>query len=454
MPTGRHVSGLNLSKSFSESLDKAVEIFRSTPGFIRIVSHYDPDGMTAAALLTRAMMREGRQFHVSLTSKLDPDFFDSLADEKPDILIMADMGAGNIGAFAAFGCPVIVLDHHFSEDEGADNVTHVNPHLFGLNGAKEACGATLSLAFATTLESDNWDLASLAVAGAVGDRQNLGGFRGLNEDICQVAKDKNILKPEMLLDLRGQTIYESLMHYPEPYFAGLTGNKRAIKKFLKAFGLDEESKLKDLETAALKRITSELAIRLLKQGAAPEAIDQLVSNRFWLYGQGMYADELVAILNACSRQGKLGVGLSAALGSASDIEAAMDIRDRHKAWILETMQKVEKNGPKTLKHIQYFHVGESTYTGVIGGLAALYIFDRTKPTFGLYTGEEQTHISARAPKALVARGLDLGAACSEISSQVGGTGGGHNIASGAKVPSKNEKAFLKLMDRAVGKQLS
>ncbi|MCK5398358.1 MAG: hypothetical protein KAJ33_08925, partial [Thermoplasmata archaeon] len=37
---------------------------------------------------------------------------------------------------------------------------------------------------------------------------------------------------------------------------------------------------------------------------------------------------------------------------------------------------------------------------------------------------------------------------------VDGTGGGHDIASGATVPSKSKKKFLKELDKIVGEQLA
>ena len=51
------------------------------------------------------------------------------------------------------------------------------------------------------------------------------------------------------------------------------------------------------------------------------------------------------------------------------------------------------------------------------------------------------------------KGLDLALALREAAGEVGGSGGGHPVASGASIPLGKEDAFLELVDYIVGKQL-
>jgi RecJ-like exonuclease len=107
-----------------------------------------------------------------------------------------------------------------------------------------------------------------------------------------------------------------------------------------------------------------------------------------------------------------------------------------------------------MKNIQYFKTGEVNYAGVLAGLGTLYFFDNSKPTFGFAEKDGELHLSARAPRALVKAGLNLGTACREAAEKVGGAGGGHDIAAGATFPADAEAKFLKEMDRIVGEQLA
>ena len=63
-------------------------------------------------------------------------------------------------------------------------------------------------------------------------------------------------------------------------------------------------------------------------------------------------------------------------------------------------------------------------------------------------------VSSRANRGLVRRGLHLGNAMNECSSAVGGEGGGHDIAAGARIPKERRDEFLALVDKMFKKQLS
>src|SRR3990172_5059161 len=89
---------------------------------VRILCHYDPDGTTSAAILARACLRRGLEF------------------------------------------PAVVLDHH-QVLRDSDKVLHLNPLLWGVDGAHGACGASVSFLYALVLDEANWDLAGVALAG-------------------------------------------------------------------------------------------------------------------------------------------------------------------------------------------------------------------------------------------------------------------------------------------------
>ena len=65
----------------------------------------------------------------------------------------------------------------------AGDIIQINANLCGIDGNYEACGATLCYSFAKTLDEKNIDLSPLAIAGAIGDKQYIGGIRGHNKAI-------------------------------------------------------------------------------------------------------------------------------------------------------------------------------------------------------------------------------------------------------------------------------
>jgi len=440
--------------SLARRLEEASEVLKNHQGIVRIISHYDPDGITAAAIGCKMVHRLGLKFHTTLAKKLDNERVQEIRESTPEnqLIIFSDMGSAKISQLDEFPHKVIVVDHHQPEKEGK-NIIHLNPHLFNIDGAREASGSSFYLALAITVDEQNWDLAGLALAGACGDRQSLGGYSGYNEDLAQAAAGRELLKMEVVPNLKGQTIYDSLVEWPEPYFKGITGRKREASRFLRWLGLNKDSLLSDLDDDKRKFLTSICALRLLRQGATPDAVGDLVIARYWLYDWGLYADELSSLINSCARQGEHGLGLALAMGDAEAREKAMEHSRKHREYIITNLRELEAKPPEPMKNIQYFMAEETAYAGVLAGLGTLYFFDTGKATFGMSDKDGRLNVSARAPRGMVKAGINLGIACRDAGNAVEGTGGGHDIASGATVPSKAKKKFLKELDRIVGEQI-
>ncbi|MDO9537218.1 MAG: DHH family phosphoesterase [Thermoplasmata archaeon] len=446
---------MTFSASHSRRLEEASSVLKSHKGQVRIISHYDPDGISSAAIACQMVKRLGLGFQATLSKNLDDAKLEEIRANTPEnhLIIFSDMGSSIISQLEEFPHKIIVVDHHQPEKEG-EKIIHLNPHLFGIDGARETSASSFMMSLAITVDEANWNLVGLGLAGAVGDRQDLGGFKGYNEDLVQTAVSRELLKLEITPNLKGQTIYDSFIENPEPYFAGITGRKRETSRFLKWLGLGKETKLADLDAEKKKFLTSICVLRLLRQGATPEAVGELITTRFWLYDWGLYADELSALFNSCSRQGEHSLGLAMALGDVAAREKAIEHSRLHKEFIIQNLRELEAAPPKPMKNIQYFKTSETNYAGVLAGLGTLYFFDNSKATFGMAEKEGEIHVSARAPRTLVKAGLNLGMACKLATEKIGGMGGGHDIAAGATFPIDGEKKFLKDLDRIVGEQLS
>src|SRR3989442_1599505 len=248
---------------------------------VRIFCHYDPDGTTSATILARALMRRGKRIHATMAHALDRTSAARLRDESNELLIVSDMGSGQLDLLEGLPYPVIVLDHH-KPMRDSETVAHVNPHFFGVDGAREMCGATTTWLFALVLDERNWDLAGVAMAGAIGDKQAVGGFVGVNAALFGEAEDRKVVVPERRLALRDLPLGKALAVSIEPYFRGLSGRPEASADFLHAIGLDPAASLRDLDAGNRRKLTSILAARLVDQHAASEALEILVPNRYWI----------------------------------------------------------------------------------------------------------------------------------------------------------------------------
>ena len=420
---------------------------------VRILCHYDPDGTTSASILARALMRRGKRIHATMAHALDRSTATRLQDESNELLIVSDMGSAQLDLLEGLSCPVVVLDHH-KPIRDSEKVTHVNPHFYGVDGAREMCGATTTWVLALVLDERNWDLAGPALAGAIGDKQAIGGFTGVNAALVGEAIERKVVVPERRLALRDLPLGKAIALSFDPYFRGLSGRPEAVAEFLRGVGLDPEAGLRQLDATTRRKLASVLALRLVEQGAAPEALDVLVQDRYWIEPDQIYAQDLEAYVNSCDRLGQEGLGLAVCLGDREALTKAERLLEEFTSRVLAYLVALESEGLYPKKHVQLFYCDDASLAGTVAGTGMQFFFDQSRPVLALSVLDGVTKVSARGTRALVAAGLDLAVALRETAAEVGGNGGGHDIASGATVPKGKEEKFLAGVDEIVGRQLA
>jgi len=248
----------------------------------------------------------------------------------------------------------------------------------------------------------------------------------------------------------GKAVAQSI----DPYFRGLSGRPEAAAEFLRAAGIDPETPIRQLDAAGRRKLSSILAVRLLEQGPAPEALESLVEDRYWIEPDQMYAQDLEAYVNSCDRLDHEGLGLALCLGDREALAKAEKLLEEYTSRVLGYLVGLESKGLFPKKHIQFFYCDDASLAGSVAGTGMQFFFDQSKPVLGLSVLDGVTKASARATRTLVAAGVDLAVALREAGSEVGGNGGGHNIASGATVPKGKEEKFLALVDEIVARQLA
>ncbi len=420
---------------------------------VRILCHHDGDGATSAAILVRALRRQGASVHVSLTSVLDGPTAARVREDSTGPLVVADMGSGQLDAVEGLGRPAVVLDHH-KPMRDSDRIVHLNPHLAGIDGAHGACGATVAWVFAIAADERNWDAAGIAMAGAIADRQHLPEYDGMNAPLFDEAVRRGLLRRERGPALPDGPLGDALSGSYLPYFAGLAGRPDEAAKVLRDLGVDPASPWRDLPPPKRQALASYLATHLMKQGAIPEAVEGLVEDKYWIEDLGRYAGDLSDAVNACCRMGAEGLAVALASGDAEAAARAEEHRRAYRRQVLAHLTRLEREGPFQGKHLAFFYCDEPALAGNVAGIVVQYLWNGARPVLALSVTDATTKASARGTKALVARGLDLAAALREASKAVGGTGGGHDVASGATIPKGKEEKFVATVDELVGLQLA
>jgi len=186
-------------EEFKEDIKKAAEEFKAIPKdeIIRVISHIDADGISAASLVVKLLNNENRKYSLSIIQQIKPEVLDSLARESYNYFIFSDLGSGALSMIEEkfSGKKVFILDHHEPEKtEIKDNIIFVNPHKFGIDGGIEVSGAGMAYLFASAVDKKMEDFAHVALIGAMGDMQEKNGFERINKEILDKALEKGKIK--------------------------------------------------------------------------------------------------------------------------------------------------------------------------------------------------------------------------------------------------------------------
>jgi len=440
-----------LPDEFSESLKQALKIVNSAP-MIRVISHHDADGIAAAGVITGALRRAGKQFHLSIVKGLDAEDVERLAKEGNDAVLMLDMGSGQIESIEKIDAKIAALDHH-KPIRKSKKVVQANPHFYDIDGMTEACASSLSLLAAVMMDPCNWELSPIAIAGIIGDRQHMGGMKGVNQQILDYAIEKKLVQVQKGLNLKGASVADAICDSVDPYFVGLSGRRENVLAFLESVKVNPDTPLGALDEVYRRKLTSMLSLRLMGQGCRPETVEELVTDIHWIPSMSLSAADLADLLNACGRMDHEGLGIALCVGDKDALGHAGELRREYTRKIMDQLLVIESDGGSAMEHIQYFHAPDPALAGAQCGLAMQYILDQSKPTLALSKSRGKIKVSSRGTKYLVSKGLDLSSALKKSAEKLGGIGGGHAVAAGATVPIDKEEEFLKSVDDIVGLQL-
>ena len=436
--------------------EKAADIILSLPktSRIRIISHYDADGITSASIISKSLYREGYDFHTTLMRNPFIQGLERIKKEENNLIIFLDMGSGQIDMIKKFNCKTIIIDHHQTiKSEKEKNILQINANQCGINGNYEACGASLSYSVAKSINSKNKDLVPLAIVGVTGDKQFIGGIRGYNKIILDEAIKKGYLKKITGMKLYGQSLFDALYYSTDPYFSNLSGNKEKIHGLLEKLNLDEKVKINEISKEKNKQLYSFLFLHLLKKNCEKNILDTIIRKRYWSDMLQCELERFADLLDSCGKGGNRGLGLPICWGDRKSFNEAVDLEKKYKQKILDELIKLDRQGFQEMKGYKYFYSTDSSLGGVIGGIAINFILGRNKPLISLVKKENEIHISCRGNQFLVKKGLNLGLAMKKAASKLGGNGGGHRIAAGATINSDQEKEFLDTVNNILTKQM-
>jgi single-stranded-DNA-specific exonuclease len=462
----------------AKALMRAGDAIKSFPGSIRMISHYDADGIASASIMVKALSREGMSFRLSIVNQLSEEFLEGLAEERNGMVIFTDLGSGYLGHIQKHltggNATIIVLDHH--QIEGSitnDSLIHVNPLDFGIEDNVSGSGVAYLLARA--MDPGNRDLSELGIVGAIGDSQagsieENWGLMGLNKEILKDAESEKKIMVSRGLRLWGRytrPVHKTLQYSVDPYIPGISGSESASVQFLQELGIE----LKDNGRWRTLADLTEEENRKLAAGIIAERIRGNHDNPDWIFGD-VYelldkpgdmkdASEFATILNACGKMDMAYMGVALCLNDA-DSPDAIRILETYRRQIGKAMSWIYSNpdAVKSTGNAVYVHGGSSISEHIISNVVSILsrscpdmggtdVDLRDKPVFAFADTEDgNIKVSARASDSLVEDGkLDLKEIMVEVTRELGGEGGGHKGAAGARISGDQKDSFISLVEK-------
>ncbi|MBC7081535.1 MAG: DHH family phosphoesterase [Thermoplasmatales archaeon] len=407
---------------------------------VRIIGHVDADGISSASIVAISLARLGYKFHISI-KRTSPNLIDEISKGENALTIFVDIGTSYLKEMNKIKGDVIVLDHHLIEnDETRDieDIIYINPRKYGIDASKEGSASCIAYEFAKAIDKNNIDLSQLAVVGMIGDKQK---FTGLNKKIVEEGIGNGFISEKEQYLLRGGCIKEMIDNSIDPYFVFNSTH------FLNSISIKPESKLNDLNEEERKRFFSALTLKMIEQN-----VEEIEWKRIQYYGKE-YGNlhDMASKLDACARLNEAGVGIALCFRDKNAQDKAKMIQEKYRDEIRKELKEIEKKEVNEMKNFLYIYVNHAPLAGVIAGLSLKYIpkFKKGKPVVAIAVNDDAS-ISARGNDRMVENGINLGKAFKIAAEKVGGIGGGHQIAAGAKIKKERLKEFLEELDKELG----
>ena len=436
------------SNLLSRFKSAAAEVERASE--VRVISHNDADGISSAAIVCATLLRKNKRFQCTMLKGFEEAMVRNTA-QGCDLLIISDMGSSSLDVLDSLPIKVIVLDHHKPERDSS-KVIHVNPHLFGIDGATSACAASVAMMLSVTVSDKNWDLLPIAFGGIVGDRQTIRGLLGLNKYLGHLGQEKGILEVRKGSLIPNGPLKESLLNSTDPFISGVSGDPDGVSRLLTEAGILDSMSLESLDGAQEMKLSSLVTLRLLTQGATLDNLEEASSENYYFSERKLYGHELSGLMNACGRSDLTGMGAALAIGDNKSLEKAEKLRQDYRKTVLDAVLAVQFKGLKQMDNLQYFFSPVPDVSSDLCSIVMQWIGDRDKPTIAFSQKNSDVKMSSRANKKMIDDGVDLSYALRTAAGSVGGVGGGHNVASGGKIPAGKEDEFIAAVDRIIGEQ--
>ncbi|MBS3093450.1 DHH family phosphoesterase [Candidatus Pacearchaeota archaeon] len=414
---------------------------------IQLIGHFDTDGITSTAVLTKTLDRSGKFFTTKIMKQLSSEEIDKLPKDK--VLLFVDLASGSIEKLNQLNNTIFIIDHHEIKitTELRENFYILNPHIY--EDSLDLCSAELAYLFSRAISEDNKDLASLAILGMIGDtmEKNINKIRNL------IIKESEVrIKKGFLLYPSTRPLNKALEYSSRPFIPGITGEKHKVIELLKEAGIEKIGKtykaLIDLSDEEMKNLSTAIMLRLNPQ-EAHDYIGNLYLVKF--FNKIEDARELSAIINACSRMDNSNIALLFCLGNKEARKKAEKMYLKYRQHIISGLKYVDTCEKIQGKNYVIINAKDNIKDTIIGTIASILSFSSVYKEGTIIVAMAYNEDKIKVSMRMAGRkgsGRNLKELVESLTQSLGnGEYGGHKYAAGCTIKLEDEQKFIELVQR-------
>lgn len=429
---------LNKIKDVAQEFLKITE---NTP--IRIISHYDTDGITSAAIIAKTLKRLNKVFSVKIIKGIDKRIIDQeLERNEKEILFFTDLASNSLDRFQNLKKEIFIIDHHEINPEKLNpKIKIINPHL---TSKAEICSAGLCYYFSKEISPQNKDLSRLAIIGMIGDRHEKEisrEYQQIINDAGEVEVQKNLLIFSATRPLRRSLEYSTSFYIP-----GVTGSKEGVLEILRENQISPEKSLCELTPEESSKLITSIMLRRSSERNSEEILGNIYVLKF--FNRKEDGREISVLINACSRTGYSDLALSFCLETKGYYEKAQEIYIKYRKEILdgiktaETLEKIQGSGFVILNARE--RIKDAIIGTVCSILSSSNTYDKGTILVGMAYNQDKIKVSAR----ISGEGnKNLKEVLEKTVISLEAEVGGHQKAAGCLIKKEDETKFLEELKR-------
>jgi single-stranded-DNA-specific exonuclease len=437
-----------MQKKIKDAIEKLKSLSEKKP--IKVISHFDTDGITSAAIFSRSLQRWGKNFSLQITKGLDEHFIEALPDSH--VLVFLDLGSGSLNHLKQKDTEIIILDHHElpENQEIPENIFMVNPTL---EGHDQISSAGLCYIFAKLLSPKNTDLSTLAVLGMVGDVHDQNKSNTYDE----IIKDSDtIIKRGPLIYPSTRPLNKALEYSSSPYIPNVTGSYKGTIKLLREAKIPQTNgtykALYELSDSEMTNLINAIMLRSSGSNKDSDILGNLYLVKF--HNKLEDARELSALINACSRMDSPEISLGFCLGNKSSKEKAEKIYRGYKQHLVSALKFVAEAEKISGDKYTIINAKDNIKDTIIGTTASIIsrspLYDEGTIIIALAYNKDKIKVSARIAGK---KGRNVREVLSKAIVPLGGEVGGHPNAAGCLIEKSQETEFISELKKVLDIEL-